>query len=92
MWETILLATFINFSQRSLEGDVNMTFQQLALVLISLAIGGCCLKCEYTFMSGGSSTLLGGPCEEVAKESDVAAVYIKAINITDGWVYFELAR
>jgi len=48
--------------------------------------------CEYTFMAGGSSTLLGGPCGEVAKESDVAGVYIKAINITDGWVYFELAK
>jgi len=173
MWETILLATFINFSQRSLEGGVKMTFQRLALILLSLAIGGCCLKggtrkepsypsvrlgwnerevngvhmlgsyvlktgeaiengnvqmkvielapsdpcaepnsligmdrvklrfirktdqkvlCESTSMVGGSSTLLGDPCGKVAKESDVASVYIKAINITDGWVYFELAR
>jgi len=48
--------------------------------------------CESTSMVGGSSTLLGDPCGKVAKESDVASVYIKAINITDGWVYFELAR
>jgi hypothetical protein len=48
--------------------------------------------CEYIFMDRNWISLLGDPCGEVAKESDVAAVYIKAINITDGWVYFELAK
>ena len=48
--------------------------------------------CESTFMAGESGALLGGPCGDVAKESDVAGVYIKAINITDGWAYFELAK
>jgi hypothetical protein len=48
--------------------------------------------CEYIFMDRSSTALVNDQCREVTKESDVAAVYIKAINITDGWVYFELAR
>jgi hypothetical protein len=48
--------------------------------------------CEYIFMDRSSTALVSDQCREVTKESDVAAVYIKAINITDGWVYFELAR
>jgi len=48
--------------------------------------------CEYIFMDASSTSLLSDQCREVTKESDVAAVYIKAINITDGWAYFELAR
>ena len=48
--------------------------------------------CEYIFMDASSTSLLGDQCREVTKESDVAGVYIKAINITDGWAYFELAR
>jgi hypothetical protein len=48
--------------------------------------------CEPIFMVGGGGSLLGDQCGRVAKESDIAAVYIKMINITDGWVYFELAK
>lgn len=48
--------------------------------------------CEPTFRAGESRTLLGAECGDVPKESDVAGVSIKEINITDGWVYFELAK
>lgn len=48
--------------------------------------------CEPIFMTGESSTLLTDQCRDVAEESDIAAVYTKAINITDGWAYFELAK
>jgi len=48
--------------------------------------------CEPTFRAGESASLLGAPCGDVAKDSDFAGVSIKAINITDGWVYFELAK
>jgi hypothetical protein len=48
--------------------------------------------CESVFMNGQSADLSGGQCGDVARDSDVAGVFIKAINITDGWVYFELAK
>jgi hypothetical protein len=50
------------------------------------------ILCESTFRAGESATLLGAQCGDVPKESDVAGVSIKAINITGGWVYFELAK
>jgi hypothetical protein len=48
--------------------------------------------CESIFRNGESGALSGGQCGDVAKESDIAGINIKAINITDGWVYFELAK
>jgi hypothetical protein len=48
--------------------------------------------CEPVFMNGESASLSGGQCGDVARDSDVAGISIKAINITDGWVYFELTK
>jgi hypothetical protein len=48
--------------------------------------------CEPVFMNGESAGLSDGQCGAVARDSDVAGISIKAINITDGWVYFELTK
>lgn len=46
--------------------------------------------CEETYVQGGSTTLFSGPCASLPNDFGIAAVYIKAVNIKDGWVYFEL--
>lgn len=46
--------------------------------------------CEATFLESGSSTLFSGQCKTLPSHYGVAAVYIKAINVKDKWVYFEL--
>lgn len=48
--------------------------------------------CESIFNGQGLGTLSSAPCGDVTKESDIGSLYIKAINITDGWVYFELTK
>lgn len=51
------------------------------------------ILCEKMFFAGESASLIGDKvCGTVASDYGIPAIYIKAINITDSWVHFEIAH
>src|SRR5262249_38089107 len=77
-------------------GDVCAEFGSYArqdkIQLRFISVVDQAVLCENTFIGGGTTTLLSGPCRDLPEKYDVAAVYVKSVNIKDGWVHFELSK
>jgi hypothetical protein len=67
------------------------TYQHQARVTIQfIRVSDQKVLCEDTFVEKGSMTMSVGPCRVNLSEFGILGIYIRAINLKEGWAFFEL--